>query len=61
MEDEDGIERPSLRIRYFVPVATAPPPDTHEFQPPSNARLLTPTPFSMSAPRALVCSSTQAQ
>ena len=53
--------RPSFRTRYFVPVATALPPDTHEFQPPSNARLLTPTPFSMSAPRALVCSSTQAQ
>ena len=53
-------QRPSF-ARYLVPVAIAPPPDTHEFQPPSNARLLTPTPFSMSAPRALVCSSTQAQ
>jgi hypothetical protein len=42
-------------------VATAPPPDTQAFQPPSSARLLTPTLFSMSTPRALVCSSTQAQ
>ena len=46
---------------YWAPVATLPPPLTHAFQPPSRARLLMPTPFSMSAPRALVCSSTQAQ
>ena len=46
---------------YWVPVMTLPPPLTHAFQPPSRARLLMPTPLSMSAPRALVCSSTQAQ
>ena len=58
--DEDASRGPR-RALYLEPVAIAPPPDIHEFHPPSKARLLTPTPFSMSTPRALVCSSTQAQ
>ena len=50
------------RGRHFFPFATAPFAFTHVFHPPTSARtLLTPRSLSMSAARALVNSSCQAQ
>ena len=47
---------------YFVPLAIGLPAFTHSFHPPRSARtFFTPRSFSMSAARALVASSCQAQ